>query len=296
MRPAVVRVALVLCSLALIAPPAALAQAAPPPLALLSPTDERTFDRAQAVTFRVQGQPNEPAGSLRIELSVDDVLYDENGLYDRDDPYYAGTWELQPVEPGSDIYKATVPQSHFAPDDFHSDQTWYWHAYRVLPGGGCDPDCFQETQDRVFYVEDAHPYLADEPHNNTRGDASRLEEVSFGQGFLEARDDRDWYRFRTRNYGPEVRRFTLQFQNLGCNEHCRRIPAGENGDMVVGLYRKGFKQALFKRRVNVGDDVVLRADVRRDTVHFLIVRHAKTRQRAAKDLEYGYWPNNGNGV
>ena len=288
------RVAVVMCCVSLIAPPAAAAQTGPQDLVLLSPNNEKTFQGQQGVTFRVQGQPDEPAGSLHIELGGDqgeNLEYDADGLYDPDFSL-AGTYELEPVEPGSDIYTVTVPASRFEPDNFHQDQYWFWHAYRTLPQGSCDPDCYQETEDRVFIIDDPWPYLADEPANNKRSGASPLEEVSFGQGFLEARADRDWYRFR-----PTRRTLRLDFDNAGCNEHCAgRLRASENGDMVVALYAKGSKQSLFKRRVNVGDDVVLRADVRRDTVYFLLVRRAKSSKPAAENMEYGYWPNNGNGV
>lgn len=305
MRRPSIRFVVGLCALALLAPTSAVAEqpvthpAPMPPLQLLTPSKDRVFHRPRAITFRVQGQPDEAPGSLHIELGTDqgeELQYKDNGLYD---PNWslAGRWRLEQVEPGGDVYTVTVPKRRFAPDAYHQQQTWFWHAYRKLPEGSCNPDCFQVTRSRVFTVDDPWPYLADEPENNTRAGGSPLQFVELGQGFLETRHDRDFYRFRTEDWGREVRPFTIDFDNNGCNEHCSGdIPDGEYGAMVVALFRRHSETPIFKRRVRVGQYVVFRADVRRDRRYVLLVRHAYSGDgRPAKNLEYSYWPNNGKG-
>jgi hypothetical protein len=305
MRRSSIRFLLGVCALALLAPTTAVAKppvahAAPmPPLQLLSPANWRAFGHPHGITFRVQGQPNEAAGSLHIELGTDngeELEFKKNGLYD---PNWSlvGRWRLEQVEPGGDIYKVRIAKKRFLPDAYHQQQVWYWHAYRTLPEGSCNPDCYQVTRERGFTIDDPWPYLADEPENNTRSGSSPLEFVSLGQGFLETRQDRDYYRFRTEAFGREVRPFRLDFDNDGCNEHCSGdIPDGEYGAMVVALFRRHSDRPIFKQRIRVGQFEIFRAEVRRDRRYVLLVRHAYSGDgRAAKNLEYGYWPNNGKG-
>lgn len=246
-----------------------------------------------------------------MEISVDHSELDweaSDGRYDRDEPYFAGIWKMAAVEPGSDVYQVTIAKSFFdsATDDGESEAQYYWHGFRLLEEGSCEPiagsdaqDCFQETEERNFYVRQASEFGANEPGNNRRRGATRLDDVHFTQGFLEKRTDRDWYRFRigSRRNPDRLIPFKLDFSNFGCNENCTgNVPRGENGDMVVRLFRAGSRKLIVRQRVRVGEDVVVRATLRQETGYRLVVRHAKSRLRPARALEYFFWPNNGNGL
>ena len=292
MRRLVLQAVLGACCLALIAPPPVLAQtsAPPPPPTVLRP-DGRDFDVASDITFRVRAQPDEPVGSLRIELYFDDPEYDhveDDGRYDREGPYWAGYYDLTAVDPGGDVYEVTVAREVFEGGEAY----WAWHAYRRLPEDQCTPhdgedglDCFQESDSAFFHVADPPEHGAREPENNTPEGARRIRDLTI-DGWLETRSDRDWYWFAN----GDRTTFRLLFGN-----YTQRRPAGENADVALKLYRVGRKRPVYQRTFSRGEDANIAVDVRRNTEYRLVVRHPKTAMVRARDLSYSLYANNGNG-
>jgi hypothetical protein len=287
-----------LVALAVIAVPAvASAQSAAPPdrPVALAPGDGYTKQLPGKITFRVGGMPNEPAGSLGIELNTEDAepnaTMGNEGRYDDESPYYAGAYTLAETEPGSGIYEVTV---EFEGDrSFPSDQGYYWHAFRELTAGqNCTPrtdgtyDCFQETKERSFVVEDPPSHGAREPKNNTPSGATFNDGLTT-DGWLETAGDRDWYRFKS---GRGTRLNVL----IG-NYYRGRVPSGENGEIVFAVYRASrMGRAIVKRRLAPGDrDGTLRARIKPHTRYRLVVRHAKSDQPATRDISYSFYIEKG---
>lgn len=276
------------------APATAAAQTSPPPdpLKVVAPADEYTRALPGKITFRVRGMPNEPAGSLGIELKTEDANPHQpsvnEGRYDQDDPYWAGAYDLVETEPGSGVYEATVDFEGDA--DFPTDFGYYWHAYRTLTEGqNCTPrgdgyDCFQETEEREFVVGDPEEHGAHEPKNNRSRGATRNEGLST-DGWLEARRDVDWYRFRGKG---------TKFRMYVGNDFSGPEPSGESVDIVVEVYRAGRSKPIRRRVLRKGDRwVTLRGSVRAGARYYVRFRHARSDKPHARDIPYSLYIERG---
>jgi hypothetical protein len=289
---------IVLASLvALAVPTGASAQTAAPPdrPVALAPGDGYTKPLPGKITFRVRGMPNEPAGSLGIELNTEDAepnaTMGNEGRYDDESPYHAGAYTLVETESGSGIYEVTV---EFEGDrSFPSDRGYYWHAFRQLTAGqNCTPrtdgtyDCFQETEERSFTVEDPESHGANEPKNNRPAGATFNDGLTT-DGWLEAAKDRDWYRFKS---GRGTRLNVL----IG-NDHRGRVPSGQNGDILFAVYRASrMGRPIVKRRLAPGErNGILRARIKPHTRYRLVVRHAGSDKPAMRDIAYSFYIEKG---
>lgn len=286
---------LLACSvLALAIPASASAQtsAPPDPPVIVAPKDGYSRALPGKITFRVRAMPNEPAGSLGIELKTEDANPHQpnvnDGRYDEDDPYWAGSYGLVETEPGSGVYEVTVD---FEGDrDFPTDFGYYWHAYRVLTAGeNCTPrgdgyDCFQETEEREFVVGDPESHGANEPKNDRARGATRNEGLST-DGWLERSRDVDWYRFRGKG--------TKLVIHAG-NDFRGTVPSGESVDIVFRIYRAGRSRPILRRVLRKGDrEVTLRGTVRAGAKYYVKVHHAKTDKRRAPNVPYSFYIEKG---
>lgn len=280
--------------LALLAVPAsASAQVAAPPAApvILGPKNGFVRPLPGPVTLRVQGMPNEPAGSLGVELKTSDAephqpSVDE-GRYDADDPYFVESVNLVETEPGSGVYEVTV--------EYDGGGGYYWHAFRRLTKGqNCEPrtggayDCFQESAERAFSVEDPVEHGAREPRNNTPSGATFNDGLTT-DGWLEKTDDVDWYHFKSgKGRNLEV---------LIGNYFAGRVPAGENAGIEFAVYRASrMGSPIVKRRLAAGVvNKTLKARIRPRTRYRLVVRHVVNALPATRDIEYSFYIEKGAG-
>jgi hypothetical protein len=272
------------------------ASAAPPAPVLVSPAEGKQFPPPLGdVTFEVDGQPDESAGSLHIQFTNADGTVDGKGSFQNESG--VDDFALEQVAPGGARYQVEVPASAF---DRYSDGNFYWQAYRILPDGGCEPiagsaqqDCFQESaESRTFERLMPTGYGAHEPNNsrtNATGDFFNTD-----CAYLEEKTDVDWYRFRAR------RSFELKLRLENNGDSDRWVPLRsrkrESADMSVSVYReKGFRR-IGRRHVAVGKTGVLKTKVRARKVYLFAVRHAGNGFRAAKpaaNLYYGFHINLG---
>ena len=263
------RLPLLIAVTVLALPGIAPAQAAPAPLTLLGPKNDHSQSSAKDVVFKVRGEPNE-AGTLFVEVATEDANDPEpganGGLYDEESPYFVGTFKLRPIEPGSDTYTARWAQ------DGGSGYTFRWHAYRELPAGSCDPDCFQETRERWLTLnDDFSNFGSGEPRNNRRGGAMPIARAE--DEWLSGGKDVDWYRFRT----DEARKLNMVLFNHG------NLIGWPPIDYTI--YQRGRRRPIAEVRVHWGREKVLNNRIKADTVYFVRVRSARPKTR--RDMNYG---------
>src|SRR3954449_3488721 len=119
---------------ALAAAPAA--SAAPPRPVPIAPSPGHRFPPpVRAVTFTVEGQADEPPGTLHVEFTDSDGEIDATGRFQNEEGG-VDDYVLKQVEPGGTRYRVRVPASAF---ERYGDQQFFWHAYRTLPAGSCTP-------------------------------------------------------------------------------------------------------------------------------------------------------------
>jgi hypothetical protein len=273
---------------------APLASAAPPAPVLVSPADGKEFpptrgDTPRDVTFEVQGEADEPAGSLHIQIADADAEVDSKGSFQNEESGVAD-YVLEQVAPGGTQYRVTVPGADFGS---YSGGELYWQAYRTLPAGSCT-DCFQESaKPRTFQLLDPAGYGAYEPNNSAATATPFNDYFNNDCAYLEEPGDVDWFRIDGRSRAVNLR---LRLQNFADSD--RWVPLKsrkrESADMKVVLYRANGKRKIASKHVKVGKSGVLKAKLRRKTDYLFAFRHAGNGFRSAKpatNMSYNFTVN-----
>jgi hypothetical protein len=269
---------------------APVAAAAPPPK-LVSPADGRQYEPpVRAVTFTVDGQPDEADGALHIEMTDPDGETDATGRYTNEEGG-VDDFVLKETEPGSGHYRVRVGKSVFTR---YGGNEVIWHAYRVLPEGSCTPvegssekDCFQESnEDRTLENSTPQGWGAYEPNPFATRAASGYD--NHDCAYLETRTDADWYRFSARRAFD----LKLRVENLAGFEESRPLssPKRESGDMSLALYRSKGKHGkrgkrVAWRHVKADHSRVIKRRVRKGQTFVFAVRHAGNGHPHAKPAD-----------
>jgi hypothetical protein len=280
--------------LAVAAPAASAAAPAPAPV---SPADGKQFPppTPRPITFQVDAQPDEPAGSLHIEFTDADGSVSEVGRYQSDNG--VDDYVLEQVEPGGTRYRVKVPASAF---ERYAEKRFFWHAYRVLPDGSCTPvagssgqDCSQESDTREFEMLEPVGYGAYEPNDSPAKATPSKDFFNTDCAYLEKRTDVDWYR-----YGGSSRALKLRLRLDNYADSDRWVPLRsrrrESADMSVALYRASGVRKIASVHVPVGKTRVLKAKLKRGRAYLFAVRHAGNgfpKAKPAKDMSYGFKVN-----
>jgi hypothetical protein len=266
----------------LAAAPAASA-ATPPPTPVAPSAGHEYPPPLRAVTFKVEGQPQEQPGALRIEFTDPDGTRDETGRYQNDESG-VDDYALQQVDPGGTLYRVKVPASAFRR---YSDKNFRWHPYRLLPAGSCTPiqgsmeeDCFQEGKQRRFSMLEPAGYGAYEPNNSRRRATPSTEFFNHDCAYLEKRSDVDWYRYRTKHR----LKLRLRLQNFADSDRWTPLKSRkrESADMSVSVYRGKSRHKLASMHVAVGKTKVLRTKLRAKRNYLFAFRHAGNGHKHAK--------------
>jgi hypothetical protein len=256
------------------------ATAAAPAPVLVAPSDGHEFpppDNKGPVTFKVDGQADEPAGSLHIQIATADAEVDAKGSF-QDEESGVDDYTLEQTAPGSTHYQVTVPAEDFAR---YSGGELYWQAYRVLPEGSCT-DCFQESaKPRTFELLQPSGYGAYEPNNSAAKATASTEYFNHDCAYLEEPTDVDWYRYKGARRGLKLR---LKLRNWSDSDRWVALKSRkrESADMKVALYKEAGMRKVASRHVKVGKTGVLKATLRPKTPYLFVFRHAGNGFKSAK--------------
>jgi hypothetical protein len=276
-------------------PSAAHAQSTTPPPApaLVSPADGREFPppSPRDVRFVVKGQPDEGAGTLKIQLADADADVDGKGSFVSENGI--AEYTLEQTEPGGNLYAVTVPAADFGS---YSGGELYWQAYRSLPEGSCTPtktagkfDCFQESKDpRTFQLLDPSGYGNYEPNDSAATATPANDFFARDCAYLEETGDVDWYAFNGRAKAFDLR---LRIFNDADSDRWRPLgsPKRMSADMSASVYAASNMRKVASIHVRVGKSKVLKERLRPRKGYLLAIRHAgngNPKAKPAPDMSY----------
>lgn len=266
--------------------PASMTAAAAPAPVLVSPSDGRQFPPPfEGVTFVVNGEVDEPAGSLKIQITDADGTFSNTGSFQHESG--VAEYVLEQVAPGGNRYRVTVPASEF--ESYGDTGELAFQAYRRLPAGTCPmvantttPDCFQESKTRSFGIIDPAGYGNHEPNNTSANATPQNDIFNSDCAYLETATDVDWYRIN----GISRKNFDLRVTLDNSADTDRWKPLGpkrrESADMSVSIYRATGMRKVASKHVAVGKTRVLKTRIAPRTAYLIAFRHAGNGFASAK--------------